>query len=82
VSDTARLRGNTGNGKRTLQAIASITAEKVPDRCREQIAHHARRAAVKRNAALGRETHLRPKARQYFSDPDLMTDEEEEEDDW
>ncbi|KAJ7920725.1 hypothetical protein B0H13DRAFT_2319005 [Mycena leptocephala] len=49
---------------------------------REQIAHRARRAAVKRNAALGRETHLRPKARQYFSDPDLMTDEEEEEDDW
>jgi hypothetical protein len=35
VSDTARLRGNTGNGRRTLQAIASITAEKVPDRCRE-----------------------------------------------
>jgi hypothetical protein len=63
--------------------MASIPAENVADRYREQIAHRARRAAVKRNAAGGKEIHLRPKARQYFSDPDLMTDEEEEEeDDW
>jgi hypothetical protein len=37
---------------------------------------------VKRNAAAGKETKLRPKSRQYFSDPDLMTDDEEDEDDW
>ncbi|KAJ7088017.1 hypothetical protein B0H15DRAFT_949832 [Mycena belliarum] len=48
----------------------------------EQINHRARRATVKKNAAAGRETKLRPKARQYWSDPDLATDEEEDEDEW
>ncbi|KAJ7156208.1 hypothetical protein C8R46DRAFT_1040750 [Mycena filopes] len=49
------------------------------ERSREQIAHRARRATVKRNAAAGKETLLRPKTRQYWSDPDLMTDDEDEE---
>jgi hypothetical protein len=50
-------------------------------RYREQIAHRARRVAVQKNAAAGKETKLRPKARQYFSDPELMSSNEEEEDD-
>ncbi|KAJ7029963.1 hypothetical protein C8F04DRAFT_1264316 [Mycena alexandri] len=54
------------------------------ERYREQIAHRARRATVQRNAEAGKETKLRPKARQYWSDPDLATDEEDEDegDDW
>ncbi|KAJ7148592.1 hypothetical protein C8R46DRAFT_1231085 [Mycena filopes] len=53
------------------------------DRYAESVAHRARRAAVRKNAAAGKTTVLRPKARQYYSDPELMTDsEEEDEDDW
>ncbi|KAF8208326.1 hypothetical protein K438DRAFT_1961819 [Mycena galopus ATCC 62051] len=51
------------------------------ERFRESIAHWARRAAVKKNAAQGKETKLRPKARQYWSDPELASSDEEEEDD-
>ncbi|KAJ7033115.1 hypothetical protein C8F04DRAFT_1261211 [Mycena alexandri] len=53
------------------------------ERYSEQIAHCARRAAVRKNAAAGKKTKLRPKARQYYSDPELMTSSsEDEEDDW
>jgi hypothetical protein len=52
-----------------------------PFRYRESIAHRARRALLKKNAAQGKPTKLRPKARQYDSDPDLITSEEESEDD-
>jgi hypothetical protein len=47
-------------------------------RYRESIAHRARRAAVKKNAARGKVTKLRPKARQYWSDPELVTSDEED----
>ncbi|KAJ7021708.1 hypothetical protein C8F04DRAFT_1195179 [Mycena alexandri] len=50
------------------------------ERYREQVAHRARRAAVKKNLAAGKETKLRPKARQYWSDPNLASSEEEDED--
>ncbi|KAF8133491.1 hypothetical protein K438DRAFT_1998157 [Mycena galopus ATCC 62051] len=52
--------------------------KKYCDKYREQIAHRARRAAVARNAAAGKETKLRPKARHYWSDPELLTDDEED----
>ncbi|KAK6993056.1 hypothetical protein R3P38DRAFT_2801043 [Favolaschia claudopus] len=49
----------------------------------ESINHRARRALVRKNAAAGKQTKLRPKARQYYSDPELITDEEEDDDeDW
>ncbi|KAJ7148602.1 hypothetical protein C8R46DRAFT_1044678 [Mycena filopes] len=53
------------------------------DSCAESIAHRARRATVRKNAAAGKTTKLRPKARHYYSDPELITDSEEEDDnDW
>ncbi|KAJ7431149.1 hypothetical protein B0H11DRAFT_1942044 [Mycena galericulata] len=51
------------------------------ERFREEIAHRARRAAVKKNAAAGKETKLRPKARQYWSADELDSDDSEEEED-
>ncbi|KAJ7665760.1 hypothetical protein B0H17DRAFT_1336398 [Mycena rosella] len=53
------------------------------ERFREQIAHQARRAAAKKNTEAGKETKPRPKARQYWSDPELTSsNSEEEEDGW
>jgi hypothetical protein len=51
---------------------------------REAIAHRARRALLKKNAEQGRQTKLRPKARHYYSDEELITEESESEDgsDW
>ncbi|KAJ7062411.1 hypothetical protein B0H15DRAFT_807904 [Mycena belliarum] len=69
----ARLRAQ----KTEAQRVKHCEAQR---RFAEQIAHKARRAAVQKNAAAGKETKLRPKARQYWSDPDLATDSEEEED--
>ncbi|KAJ6455535.1 hypothetical protein C8R47DRAFT_1082757, partial [Mycena vitilis] len=53
------------------------------ERFGEQIAHRARRAAGQKNLEAGKETKRRPKARQYWSDPELASasEEEEEEDD-
>ncbi|KAJ6449251.1 hypothetical protein C8R47DRAFT_1230727 [Mycena vitilis] len=59
--------------------------KKYRERWAEQIAHRARRAAARRNAALGKKTKPRPKSRQYYSDPELLTEEEDEEsadEDW
>ncbi|KAF8171762.1 hypothetical protein K438DRAFT_1773060 [Mycena galopus ATCC 62051] len=53
---------------------------KYREKFREQIAHRARRAAINRNAAAGKSTKLRPKSRHYWSDPELMTTDEEEDD--
>ncbi|KAJ7847179.1 hypothetical protein B0H13DRAFT_1907425 [Mycena leptocephala] len=57
------------------------TAAERAARYREQIAHRAWRAAIKRNEAEGKLTKLRPAMRQYYSDPELITDDEEEEQD-
>lgn len=49
----------------------------------EQIAHRARRAAAKKNIQAGKETKRRPKARQYWSDiEDGSEDDEEDGEDW
>ncbi|KAJ6564310.1 hypothetical protein B0H19DRAFT_1258765 [Mycena capillaripes] len=50
---------------------------KYRERNREQIAHRVRRAAPKQNAAVGKATEPRPKTRQYWSDPELATDNED-----
>jgi hypothetical protein len=50
-------------------------------RCRESIAHRARQALVKKNSERGKETKLRPKARQYWSDLELESSESEDEED-
>ncbi|KAF8214807.1 hypothetical protein K438DRAFT_1955855 [Mycena galopus ATCC 62051] len=53
------------------------------ERFRESIAHRAWRSAKQKNAAKGKDTKLRPKTHQYWSDPDLASsDEEEGDDDW
>ncbi|KAJ6516890.1 hypothetical protein C8R47DRAFT_1206100 [Mycena vitilis] len=55
------------------------------ERFGEQIAHRARRAAGQKNLEAGKETKRRPKARQYWSDPELASaseEEEEEDDNW
>lgn len=52
------------------------------NRFREQIAHRARRANTKKNAEEGKTTVPRPKARQYWSDPEQDSEEEEEQDEW
>ncbi|KAJ7182648.1 hypothetical protein C8R43DRAFT_1116287 [Mycena crocata] len=49
------------------------------ERFREQIAHRARCAAEKKNTGKGKETKRRPKARQYWSDPEQASESEEEE---
>ncbi|KAJ7864266.1 hypothetical protein B0H14DRAFT_3443615 [Mycena olivaceomarginata] len=79
------------NKERMARARAAATEEqrerhreaqrRYRERYRESIAHRARRALLKKNAAQGKPTKLRPKARQYDSDPDLITSEEESEDD-
>ncbi|KAJ7773601.1 hypothetical protein DFH07DRAFT_952648 [Mycena maculata] len=75
----ARLRASQTEEQRQRHQEAQA---RYRERFREQIAHRARRAAVKKNAAAGKKTTLRPKARQYWSDNDLDTSEDEEEDDW
>ncbi|KAJ6590099.1 hypothetical protein DFH09DRAFT_1307549 [Mycena vulgaris] len=57
------------------------TQRKYRERFREQIAHRAWQAAVQKNAAAGKATNLRPKARQYWSNPELASGSDEEEDD-
>ncbi|KAJ7318848.1 hypothetical protein DFH08DRAFT_819733 [Mycena albidolilacea] len=52
------------------------------ERYRERIAHRARRATVQKNAEAGRTTKPRPKARHYWSDLDLVSSDEEEDDEW
>ncbi|KAJ6494176.1 hypothetical protein C8R45DRAFT_1095130 [Mycena sanguinolenta] len=49
---------------------------------RETIAHRARWANVQKNLVQGKDTKLRPKARQYWSDIDLLTSDEEDGDNW
>ncbi|KAJ7846765.1 hypothetical protein B0H13DRAFT_2362813 [Mycena leptocephala] len=51
---------------------------------RDQIAHRAQRAAVRKNVPAGKEIKTCPKARQYFSDPELLMEEEDEaeDDEW
>ncbi|KAK7057361.1 hypothetical protein R3P38DRAFT_3168883 [Favolaschia claudopus] len=54
------------------------------ERFRETIAHRARLANEKKNSLKGRTTKRRPRARQYWSDPELQSSDEEEEEecDW
>ncbi|KAJ7707973.1 hypothetical protein B0H14DRAFT_2646720 [Mycena olivaceomarginata] len=52
------------------------------ERYRETIAHHARRATVQKNAEAGRTTKPWPKARQYWSDLDLVSSDEEDDGEW
>ncbi|KAJ7832655.1 hypothetical protein B0H14DRAFT_2591929 [Mycena olivaceomarginata] len=52
------------------------------ERYRERIAHRARRATVQKNTEAGRTTKPRPKARHYWSDLDLVSSDEEEDDEW
>ncbi|KAJ7789208.1 hypothetical protein B0H14DRAFT_2627467 [Mycena olivaceomarginata] len=68
----------TEEEKETCRAKNRETQRRYRERCRERIAHRARRAIVRRNAAAGKETKLRPKTRQYYSDPELLTEEEGE----
>ncbi|KAJ7712657.1 hypothetical protein B0H14DRAFT_2645168 [Mycena olivaceomarginata] len=75
--------------QRMMRLRAKATEEqrarnrKVQAQYRERIAHCARRAAVKKNAAAGRETKPRPKARHYYSADELASDSDEsEDDDW
>ncbi|KAJ7843813.1 hypothetical protein B0H13DRAFT_2364570 [Mycena leptocephala] len=76
----ARLRAAQTEAQREKH---QETQRRYRERAAEQIAHRARRAAARKNAAAGKTTHLRPKARQYYSDPELMSESEEEvEDDW
>ncbi|KAJ7025054.1 hypothetical protein C8F04DRAFT_1269661 [Mycena alexandri] len=81
----AALRARQTDEQRVARLARHREAQKkYREEYREQIAHRARRAAVRKNAAAGKETQLRPKARQYWSDPELMTEEEDEDegDDW
>ncbi|KAJ7715051.1 hypothetical protein B0H16DRAFT_1701867 [Mycena metata] len=80
----AALRARESSAQREERLNHHREAQKkYRERFREQIAHRARRAAVKKNESVGKATKLRPKARQYWSDPELITDdEEEEEEDW
>ncbi|KAJ7693280.1 hypothetical protein B0H14DRAFT_3531203 [Mycena olivaceomarginata] len=66
---------------RPRSSESDIARPNTPLSYRESIAHRARHALLKKNAAQGKPTKLRPKARQYDSDPDLITSEEESEDD-
>ncbi|KAJ7876467.1 hypothetical protein B0H14DRAFT_2568182 [Mycena olivaceomarginata] len=50
------------------------------ERFREAITHRARRVLLKKNAEQGRQTKLRPKARHYYSDEELITEESGSED--
>ncbi|KAK6974084.1 hypothetical protein R3P38DRAFT_3239946 [Favolaschia claudopus] len=76
----ARLRARQSEEQR---ARHRETQRRYRERCAESINHRARRALVRKNAAAGKQTKARPKARQYYSDPDLITDEEEDdEEDW
>ncbi|KAJ7891649.1 hypothetical protein B0H14DRAFT_3428435 [Mycena olivaceomarginata] len=52
------------------------------ERYRETIAHRARRATVQKNAEAGRTTKPRPKARQYWSDLDVVSSDEEDDGEW
>ncbi|KAJ7787844.1 hypothetical protein B0H14DRAFT_2628986 [Mycena olivaceomarginata] len=74
------------SGRNTRKHSANIVNVTTQAKYCESIAHRARRAAVKKNAVRGKVTKLRPKARQYWSDPELVTsdeeDEEEGEDGW
>ncbi|KAJ6593078.1 hypothetical protein B0H19DRAFT_1055728 [Mycena capillaripes] len=82
----ARLRVSLTDAQREKHCAAQKRyREKYAPRhtYREQIAHRARRAAVERNAKAGRELKLQPKARQYWSDPEQVSDEEHKEfDEW
>ncbi|KAJ7795072.1 hypothetical protein B0H14DRAFT_3496396 [Mycena olivaceomarginata] len=73
----ARLRAKPTEEQRARHCEAQA---RYKERFIERIAHRARRATVKKNAAAGKETKLRPKARQYWSDIELTTSESEEED--
>ncbi|KAJ7765186.1 hypothetical protein B0H16DRAFT_1454366 [Mycena metata] len=73
----ARLRANQTDAQQERNREAQ---RRYRERYREQIAHRARRASVRKNAAAGEDTKLRPKARQYWSDPELASSESEEED--
>ncbi|KAJ7465324.1 hypothetical protein B0H11DRAFT_1922139 [Mycena galericulata] len=78
----ARLRAAPTDDQRARHRAAQA---RYRERCREEIAHRARRAAVKKNAAAGKETKVRPKARQYSSadeDESDSDDSDEEDDDW
>ncbi|KAK7050135.1 hypothetical protein R3P38DRAFT_3173195 [Favolaschia claudopus] len=77
----ARLRAKQTEEQRQKHREAQ---QRYREKYRETIAHRARRALVKKNAAAGKETKLRPKARQYWSDIELMTSESESEggDEW
>ncbi|KAJ7785190.1 hypothetical protein DFH07DRAFT_763792 [Mycena maculata] len=73
----ARLRTAPTDEQRAKHRAAQA---RYRERFREQIAHRARRAAVKKNSLAGKKTILRPKARQYWSDEELDSSSEEEED--
>ncbi|KAJ7605672.1 hypothetical protein DFH06DRAFT_1150412 [Mycena polygramma] len=73
----ARLRATPTEADRERHRAAQ---RRYRDSFREQIAHRARRAAAEKNSALGKETKLRPKSRQYWSDPELASESEEEDD--
>ncbi|KAJ7776707.1 hypothetical protein B0H14DRAFT_3508231 [Mycena olivaceomarginata] len=78
------------NRERMARVRAALTEEqrekhreaqrRYRERYRETIAHRARRATIQKNAEAGRTTKPRPKARQYWSDLDLVSSDEEEED--
>ncbi|KAJ7248188.1 hypothetical protein B0H12DRAFT_1072780 [Mycena haematopus] len=76
----ARLRAKKTEEQRVRHREAQA---RYRERFREEIAHRARRANVKKNAAVGKETKLRPKARQYWSADELDSGSEESgDDDW
>ncbi|KAJ7300375.1 hypothetical protein DFH08DRAFT_828513 [Mycena albidolilacea] len=74
----ARLRENATQEQRARNREAQA---RYREKCREWIAHKARVAARKKNAAAGKETKARPKARHYYSCDELLTSDSEDEDD-
>ncbi|KAF8128077.1 hypothetical protein K438DRAFT_1789654 [Mycena galopus ATCC 62051] len=64
----ARLRARATKEQRVRHREAQA---RYRERCREQIAHRARRAAVRKNTAAGKATKPRPKAWQYWSAEEL-----------
>ncbi|KAJ7164845.1 hypothetical protein C8R43DRAFT_1122725 [Mycena crocata] len=74
----ARIRAASTDAQREKHREAQA---RYRERFREQIAHRARRAAERKHAAEGKITKRRPKSRQYWSDPELASESEEEDSD-
>ncbi|KAF8197289.1 hypothetical protein K438DRAFT_1825058 [Mycena galopus ATCC 62051] len=73
----ARLRSRVTENQRVRHREAQA---KYRERCREEISYRGRTAGARQNAAAGRETKARPKARQYWSTDELDSSSSEESD--